>query len=62
MPFQISQGPREQRAGRGPVQGELRPHVGQGDAAHGHLARGPAAVGQPPPQAHPKVRLQGRQI
>ena len=41
------------------MQGELRPDVGQGDAADGGLARGPAAVGHAPPQAHPKVRLQG---
>ena len=46
-------------AGCGAVQGELRPDVGQGDAADGGLARGPAAVGHAPPQAHPKVRLQG---
>ena len=46
-------------SGGGAVQGELRPDVGQGDAADGGLARGPAAVGHAPPQAHPKVRLQG---
>ena len=60
MPVQVPQGAREHGSGRGALQGELRPHVGQGDAADGRLARGPAAVGHQAPQAHPKVRVQGK--
>lgn len=61
MPNQSAQGARGPQGGeRCPVQGALRPHLGQGAADAGGQRRGAEAVGLSSQQEDPEVRLQAQ--
>jgi hypothetical protein len=61
VPNQSAQGARGPQGGeRGPLQGALRPQLGQGVADAGGEQRRAEAVGHPSQQEDPEVRLQAQ--
>jgi hypothetical protein len=61
VPNQSAQGARRPQGGeRGPLQGALRPQLGQGASDAGGEHRRAEAVGHPSQQEDPEVRLQAQ--